>query len=284
VADAILALSGATNGRRATAAWRALESSTGLELGDVARGREDDAYTLKDLTAQPRLAIAATVWSGLEGHGRRYSPFTANVELSIPWRTLSGRQHFYLDHEMMLDVGEALPLYRPPLARGPFPVGQGEGEGGPALTLRFLTPHGKWAIHSTYGDTLPMLTLFRGGPTIWLSPEDARQIGVADNGWVEALNRNGAVAARAVVSHRIPRGVAIMYHAQDRTVGVPGAGATGDRGGAHNSLTRILPKPTHMIGGYAQLSYGFNYYGPTGHQRDEMTVVRRLGEVDWLER
>jgi nitrate reductase alpha subunit len=37
-------------------------------------------------------------------------------------------------------------------------------------------------------------------------------------------------------------------------------------------------KPTHMIGGYAQLSYGFNYYGPTGSQRDEMVVVRRRSQ------
>jgi len=50
-------------------------------------------------------------------------------------------------------------------------------------------------------------------------------------------------------------------------------------------------KPTHMIGGYGQLSYGFNYYGPTGNQRD-MTIVAppvkgggwgKLKEVDWLE-
>ncbi len=283
VANAILALSGATNGRQARAAWKALEPATGLSLGDVARGREEDAYTLKDLTAQPRLAIATPVWSGLEAHDRRYSPFTANLELLIPWRTLTGRQHFYVDHEVMRDFGESLPLYRPPLAIRPFPAGQESEAQGKQLTLRYLTPHGKWAIHSTYGDTLTMLTLFRGGPTIWLSPKDAEVLEVKDNEWVEAMNRNGAVAARAVVSHRIPEGVAIMYHAQDRTIGVPAAKATGDRGGAHNSLTRVLPKPTHMIGGYAQLSYGFNYYGPTGHQRDEMAVVRRLGEVDWLE-
>ena len=280
-ANAILALSGSTNGHQAQAGWRALESSTSLPLAHVAAGREDDRCTLKDLTAQPRLAIATPVWSGLEGHGRRYSPFTANLELGIPWRTLTGRQHLYVDHEMLLDMGEGLPVYRPPLAIRPFGGDRALGAG--EIQLRFLTPHGKWAIHSTYGDTLPMLTLFRGGPTIWLSPEDAEAIKVQDNDWVEALNRNGAVVARAVVSHRVPRGIAIMYHAQDRTIGVPAAKATGDRGGAHNSLTRALPKPSHMIGGYAQLSYGFNYYGPTGHQRDEVTVVRRLEEVDWLE-
>jgi nitrate reductase alpha subunit len=39
-------------------------------------------------------------------------------------------------------------------------------------------------------------------------------------------------------------------------------------------------KPTHMIGGYAQLSWSPNYYGPTGSNRDSVTVVRkRRGEV-----
>jgi nitrate reductase / nitrite oxidoreductase, alpha subunit len=43
-------------------------------------------------------------------------------------------------------------------------------------------------------------------------------------------------------------------------------------------------KPTHMIGGYAQLAYGFNYYGTIGTNRDEFVVVRKLSNVDWLER
>jgi nitrate reductase alpha subunit len=36
-----------------------------------------------------------------------------------------------------------------------------------------------------------------------------------------------------------------------------------------------MVKPTHLIGGYAQLSFAFNYLGPTGNQRDEVTVIRR---------
>ena len=55
-----------------------------------------------------------------------------------------------------------------------------------------------------------------------------------------------------------------------------GSGPTETRGGTDNSVTRISMKPTHLIGGYAQLSYGFNYYGPTGTQRDEMVAVRKL--------
>ena len=48
-------------------------------------------------------------------------------------------------------------------------------------------------------------------------------------------------------------------------------------------MTRIVLKPTHMIGGYAQLSYGFNYYGTIGTNRDEFVVVRKMARVDWLD-
>ena len=43
-------------------------------------------------------------------------------------------------------------------------------------------------------------------------------------------------------------------------------------------MTRLLIKPTHLAGGHAQLTYAFNYYGPIGSQRDEMTVVRRRSQ------
>jgi nitrate reductase alpha subunit len=39
-----------------------------------------------------------------------------------------------------------------------------------------------------------------------------------------------------------------------------------------------------MVGGYAQLSYGFNYYGTVGSNRDEFVVVRKLSKVEWLDR
>jgi nitrate reductase alpha subunit len=38
-----------------------------------------------------------------------------------------------------------------------------------------------------------------------------------------------------------------------------------------------------MIGGYAQLSYSFNYYGTVGCNRDEFVVVRKMAKVDWLD-
>ena len=171
-------------------------------------------------------------------------------------------------------------MYRPPLnlARHLESIGDGKAE----VVVRYLTPHSKWSIHSEYQDNLHMLTLFRGGPVVWMSPRDAAKIDVKDNGWIEVYNRHGVIAARAVVSHRIPEGTSIMYHAQDRHINVPKSEISGTRGGTDNSTTRIMVKPTHMIGGYAQLSYFFNYYGPTGSQRDEMTVIRkRESEVEY---
>ena len=58
---------------------------------------------------------------------------------------------------------------------------------------------------------------------------------------------------------------------------------TGHRGGIHNSVTRAVLKPTHMIGGYAQQSYGFNYHGTVGSNRDEFVIVRKLDKVDWMD-
>ena len=117
-----------------------------------------------------------------------------------------------------------------------------------------------------------------------LDQRDRRaRAGIVDNDWIEAYNANGALVARAVVSQRVKEGMCIMYHAQEKIVNVPGSEQTGQRGGIHNSVTRVVIKPTHMIGGYAQQSYGFNYYGTVGSNRDEFVIVRKMAKVDWLD-
>jgi nitrate reductase alpha subunit len=277
--EAILALSGTTNGRVATEGFHFLERRTGKPLADLSAEHEGKRIRFADTQARPVPVITSPEWSGSETGGRRYSPFTINTERAKPWHTLTGRQHFYLDHDWIAELGEELPIYRPPLDMHKL---FGEPRLGPKgeleITVRYLTPHSKWSIHSEYQDNLIMLTLSRGGPTIWMSEADAGKIGVRDNDWVEAVNRNGVVVARAVVTHKMPEGTVYMYHAQERVVDVPKAEASGRRGGIHNSLTRLLIKPSHLIGGYAQLSFAFNYLGPTGNQRDEVTVVRRRSQ------
>jgi len=277
--EAILALSGTTNGHLATQGFRALETRTGRQLADLAAEHEGKQVTFTDTQSRPVPVITSPEWSGSEAGGRRYSPFTINVERLKPWHTLTGRQHFFLDHDWIGELGEWLPVYRPPLNMAALFGEPQVGETGElGITVRYLTPHSKWSIHSEYQDNLFMLSLSRGGPTIWMSREDAAKVGVHDNDWIEAVNRNGVVVARAIVSHRMPEGTVYMHHAQDRLIDVPRAETTGRRGGIHNSLTRLLIKPTHLVGGYAQLSFAFNYLGPTGNQRDEVTVIRRRSQ------
>lgn len=284
VAEAILTLSSTTNGSICLKAWEALEKKTSLKLKDLAEERAEEHLTFAKITAQPQKVISSPVFSGTETGNRRYSPFTTNVERLIPWRTLTGRQHFYLDHEIIKEFGENLPLYKPIMDNHTFYSYDSKPKvEGKELTLQYLTPHYKWGFHTTFGDTLPMLTMFRGGSHLWLNNLDAEEIEVKDNDWVEMFNRYGVVTARAVVSHRLPRGVVYMYHAQDRRINVPKSTITNQPGGSHNSPTKVYMKPTHMIGGYAQLSYGYNYYGTTGTQRDLKVVIRKLKEVSWLE-
>ncbi|NIJ12426.1 nitrate reductase alpha subunit [Saccharomonospora amisosensis] len=277
--EAILALSGTTNGHLATQGFTTLEARTGTRLADLAAEHEGKRITFADTQSAPVPVITSPEWSGSESGGRRYSPFTINVERLKPWHTLTGRQHFFLDHDWMAELGECLPVFRPPLDMTALFAEPAVGETGElGLAVRYLTPHSKWSIHSEYQDNLFMLSLSRGGPTIWMSKEDAVKIDVSDNDWIEAVNRNGVVVARAVVSHRMPEGTVYMHHAQERLIDVPRAETSGKRGGIHNSLTRLLIKPSHLIGGYAQLSFAFNYLGPTGNQRDEVTVIRRRSQ------
>ncbi|PFG39315.1 respiratory nitrate reductase alpha subunit apoprotein [Georgenia soli] len=286
--EMILAFSGTTNGRLATQGFRNAEKRTGTRMADLSEDHAGTRITFADTQYRPQPVVTSPEWSGSEHGGRRYSAFVVNVERLKPWHTLTGRMHFYLDHDWMSEIGETLPVYRPPLDMHRLfgdatpgdttPTGAPGSDGHAEVAVRYLTPHSKWSIHSEYQDNLFMLSLSRGGPNVWMSPADARKIGVKDNEWIEAYNRNGVVVARAVVSHRMPEGTVYMYHATDRVIDVPRTETSGLRGGIHNSLTRVLLKPSHLIGGYAQLSYGFNYIGPTGNQRDEVTVIRRRSQ------
>ncbi|MBK6729041.1 MAG: nitrate reductase subunit alpha [Xanthomonadales bacterium] len=282
--EVVLQLAPETNGHVAVKAWEALGRITGREHAHLALYREDEKIRYRDIQAQPRKIISSPTWSGIESENVSYNAGYTNVHELIPWRTLTGRQQFYQDHAWMQAFGEGFSSYRPPVdLKATAALHNRRSNGNQEILLNFITPHQKWGIHSTYTDNLLMLTLSRGGPIVWLSEDDARSIGVEDNDWVELFNVNGAIAARAVVSQRVNAGMVMMYHAQEKIVNTPGSEITQIRGGIHNSVTRIVLKPTHMIGGYAQLSYGFNYYGTIGTNRDEFVIVRKMRSIDWLD-
>ncbi len=282
--EVILQFAPETNGHVAVKAWEALGKQTGLDHTHLAIHREDEKIRFRDIQAQPRKIISSPTWSGIESETVSYNAGYTNVHEMIPWRTLTGRQQFYMDHPWMTAFGEGFSSYRPPVdLKTTNAIQDRKPNGNKEIALNFITPHQKWGIHSTYSDNLHMLTLSRGGPIVWISEDDAKAAGIEDNDWIELFNLNGALTARAVVSQRVRNGMCLMYHAQEKLVNQPGSEITGGRGGIHNSVTRIVLKPTHMIGGYAQFSYGFNYYGTIGTNRDEFVVLRKMNKVDWLD-
>ncbi len=282
VCNVILAFAAETNGELAHRAYVSESKKTGIDHTHLAAADRGVRMSFDDLVSAPKRVLTTPFWTGVTTGGQTYTGFAQNVQELIPWRTQTGRQHLYLDHEVYRAYGEALPVYKPRAERAAtrdlVKTKAAPGE----LTLNYLTPHGKWHIHSTYGDTLRMETLSRGIEPIWLNDEDAGLAGIRDNDWVEVVNDHGVVATRACVSARIPRGMCFIYHATERTIGVPKSQVRGNRrAGGHNSLTRARLKPLFMIGGYAQFTYAFNYWGPQGVNRDTFVVIKKLEKLVW---
>ncbi|STL64444.1 respiratory nitrate reductase 1 subunit alpha [Escherichia coli] len=118
-AEMILTLAPETNGQVAVKAWAALSEFTGRDHTHLALNKEDEKIRFRDIQAQPRKIISSPTWSGLEDEHVSYNAGYTNVHELIPWRTLSGRQQLYQDHQWMRDFGESLLVYRPP-DRHPF--------------------------------------------------------------------------------------------------------------------------------------------------------------------
>ena len=286
--NAVLKLSTLTNGKLTDRAYKNMSEKIGVpEIAELGKPYRDVKIEYRDLQAQPKRYNSSPLWSGLMHDGRTYAAYTYNVDMFVPWRTLTGRQHFYLDHDAYIAFGEHLSTYKP----SPTPEAYGDlrqtVNDGKAKMLNCLTPHGKWHIHSTYGDTLRMLTLSRGNEPCWISEQDAAELGINDNDHVEVYNDHGVYVARACVSARIPKGVCIVYHAVERTYNIPKSqirrGKNGEprRGGMNNSFTRVHLKPNLMCGGYGQFTYHFNYWGPVGVNRDTHVLVRKMNKVEY---
>lgn len=282
-ANTILHLAPESNGEIAYAAFKHEEERVGVPLTDLAEESRSVRMNFGDITRQVKRTLTSPCWTGIVNDGRAYAAWCLNVERLVPWRTLTGRQHLYIDHPYYLDFGEHLPTFKPkldPVATGDISRSSIDSE---CLVLNYITPHGKWNIHSTYKDNLRMMTLSRGMDPVWINDKDADKIGLVDNDWVEVYNDNGVVVTRAAVSARVQPGTCLYYHAVERTVYIPKSQVRGGRrAGGHNSLTRTRINPVELAGGYAQFTYGFNYWGPIGiFTRDTYCLIRKLEKLEW---
>ncbi len=216
---------------------------------------ETDGISFDDLIEQPRRFVATgDHWTSDIDEGQTYAPFLRNTEQKQPYNTLTGRQQFYIDHEWFQELGETLPVYKPPIDREDYP-------------LRWNTPHGRWSIHSTWRDDKHMLRLNRGMPVVYVNPQDAQERGIADGDVVRVFNGFGDMTANARVYPNAPRGQLTMYHGWEKY-------QFADRSNFQATVP-IRIKPTQLAGGYGQLQFALNYWGPTGVNRDTRVDVEK---------
>ena len=244
------------------------------ELHDLSAEHEGKQITFAD-TQVRRCRSSPPRWSGSETGGRRYSPSRSTSSALKPFHTLTGRQQFYLDHDWMIGMGEAMPVYRPPLNMtklfGESPVGTQ-----PNSASRPLPDAAQPSGRSTVVSGQPVHARSRGGRRSGC-PSRRRQDrhqGQRLDRWPS--NRNGR---RRPADRQPPDAGGHGLHA-------PRAGPAGRRASprptasaaASTTPSRILVKPSHIIGGYAQLAYFFNYIGPTG--KSTATRSRRSANAD----
>src|SRR5699024_8158306 len=96
--ETVLMLDPVCNGEVSVRGWQALGEKSGRSLAYLAADREREKFRFRDLQAQPKKVITAPTWSGVMNEEVGYTGHYVNVHELVPWHTLSGRQHFYLDH------------------------------------------------------------------------------------------------------------------------------------------------------------------------------------------
>jgi complex iron-sulfur molybdoenzyme family reductase subunit alpha len=223
---------------------------------------ETKGMTYQSLHEAPKRFVATDpeIWTSDIEPGIAYTPFKHHTQKKKPWRTLAGRQQFYIDHDWFLRLDEALPGHHDPLA-----------EDDTKYPLFWNTPHGRWSIHSTWRDNRYMLRLQRGVPIVYIHPDDAKKRGIADGDWVRIYNQIGhAVCLCQILPGEMP-GRLTMYHGWEKFLGF------GE--GGWQSLTYVKIKPTQLVGKYGQLTFKLNYWGPTGSNRDSKVEIEKFKGV-----
>lgn len=119
----------------------------------------------------------------------------------VPFHTMSGRQTYYVDHDMFIRLGAntntALKGIRPESNAYPF---------------NFLTPHARWSIHSNYKTSRTLQRLQRGKPYVAINPKIAEIKGIKDGDEMRIFNQLGEFYAMAKVSASAPMDSLVMEH------------------------------------------------------------------------
>jgi len=168
------------------------------------------------------------------------SPYSYQLLASVrdkqPYKTLTGRQQFYIDHDWFLQEGEQLPVHVDALRIEGYP-------------LRMTMGHARHGVHSLYRDDTLLMSLQRGEPDIYVNRDDAAARGVADGDMIRVFNSYGSFVAQAHLTSGVQPGSLFMYHGWDPMM-------FRDR----KNFSAVIPtggliKPTSLVGDYGHLNF-----------------------------
>ncbi len=181
------------------------------------------------------------------------SPYNYEVLASTrdkhPWKTLTGRQQFYIDHDWFLSEGESLPVHKEPLKSKGF-------------DLRLTMGHARHGIHSWARDDSLLLSLQRGEPDIYVNPDDATARGIEDGDMIRVFNDFGEFEAMSHVSASMQPKQLFMYHGWDPMMFKN-----------RQNFSSVIPtsgllKPVQLIGDYGHLRFKTPDYVPNQTYHD----------------
>jgi DMSO reductase family type II enzyme molybdopterin subunit len=159
------------------------------------------------------------------------------------WPTLTGRQQFYIDHEWYLEAGEELPAQKAsPNAGSKYP-------------LRMTGGHNRHSIHAIWRGHEMLSRLERGGPVIFMNPEEMAKRSINDGDDVRVYNHAGEFECSVKQMNGAAPDTIIMYHAWEPYQ---------HKGWKGQQEPCEAPwKALHLAGGYGQLHYRMFYGGPS---------------------
>jgi anaerobic selenocysteine-containing dehydrogenase len=198
-------------------------------------------------------------------------PFLRQIEELVPFppRSLpakleqtqpfvpTGRIEFYKEEQRFLELGEAVPTYKPPFDDTVHDPAQ--------WPLTLLTPHSKWRIHSSYANNAWLGELHGERPEVFISPQDAEARGITTGDEIRVFNTRGEVVAWAHVTPSEQPGSVTLYEGwwprQFR------------RGKGVNELTSSAVNPIHEV------HFVGNMWAPSTGWKDCRCQVEKAGEA-----
>jgi nitrate reductase / nitrite oxidoreductase, alpha subunit len=151
--------------------------------------------------------------------------------------TISGRQTFYVDHEMYIKMGAAtntgMEGIRPQTKDYPYV---------------FMTPHARWSIHSNYKTSRTLLRLQRGVPAIQINRVVAEAKGIKDGETIRIYNALGEFYAMAKLSSSAPADGLVLEHGWEPYMYLKNKG--------HNEVVPTALNLLEMADGWGHLKFG----------------------------